>query len=94
MAWGFGTASSGEVPEPTGNPHVQTDMLIERIIQSNERVDIIDNGLGDLIATSASLLDSEKGGGGVMQREMGQLLWRLVGNGNGRSRRMSGWSNA
>lgn len=70
------------------------NQLLDYVLASVGRVEPRE-GLGDLIATSAGLLDSEHAGGGVMQREMGALLWRLVisgGKSEGKKRRQSVYS--
>ena len=94
MVWGFSTASSGEVPQPSANPHERTDALLDRILQANTRCDI-GEGLGDLISTTATMIDSDEKGGGPMHKEMAQLLFRLIGPGpgSGRGRRASAMSN-
>jgi hypothetical protein len=54
--------------------------LLDYLLSCNERAEPR-NGLGDLVAQAASLIGGERvagGGGGAMQKEMSELLWKLV----------------
>jgi hypothetical protein len=52
--------------------------LLDYLLSCNKRVEPRD-GLGDLVAQSASLIGGDRvGGGGLMQKEMSELLWKLV----------------
>jgi hypothetical protein len=90
VIWAFINVSTGDLSPPSINSPAQTQAnvndLLDFILRASERVEPRDH-LGDLIATSAGRLDSDYGGGGIMQREMGQLLWRLITD--GRARRLS-----
>jgi hypothetical protein len=66
--------------------------LLDYLLSCNKRVEPRD-GLGDLVAQSASLIGSDRvGGGGLMQKEMSELLWKLVtvhDRGEGKKRKES-----
>ena len=98
VSWAYITATTQVYDHPiTQDPHNSRrccNALLDYVLASVGRVEPRE-GLGDLIATSAGLLDSEHAGGRLMQREMGALLWRLVmssGKGEGKKRRQSIYS--
>jgi len=52
--------------------------LLDYLLSCNKRVEPRD-GLGDLVAQSAVLIGGDRiGGGGLLQKEMSELLWKLV----------------
>ena len=66
--------------------------LLDYLLSCNKRVEPRD-GLGDLVAQAASLIGGDRvGGGGAMQKEMSELLWKLVtvhDRGEGKKRKES-----
>jgi hypothetical protein len=92
-SWAYITANNPNqivIPHPAGTTN-NCNHLLDYVLESKGRVEPSE-GLGDLLAASAGLLDSEHAGGGVMQREMGALLWGLVhpiAKSEGKKRRFS-----
>jgi hypothetical protein len=77
VAWACITSQTECQPQATEKGTDAGLAFLTTILESRERVDPVD-GLGDLIMMSARALCQDRSVGGVMQRELGESLFRLV----------------
>lgn len=95
-SWAYISGSTADVSYRYSTNTVQSYdnclAVLDYLLSSNARVEPRD-GLGDLIAQGAGLLESDRGRGGPMEQEMSTLLWRLIRNdkGEGKKRKESSY---